>query len=141
MKMNLLNCVLLLVFVSSLSSCGIGSQMPTMKEEIVELNNTKWKLEKPKELEATLSINEDTSVMSGYNGCNQYEGSVTMKNYRIEVGSFMMTERFCDDIDSKDDKFMHLLSKVTDYRIVGKRLYLNRGSQNLLQFEQSDKAN
>lgn len=141
MVMNIFSKVLIFGFAITVLSCGFGGNMPTMEEEIVELENTTWKLYKPKELEATLKINGDASSMSGDNGCNQYEASITVKNYRINIGSFMVTERFCDDIDNKDEKFMHSLSKVTNYKIVGKKLYLDRGSQNLLQFEQSNKAN
>lgn len=135
MKMNLLNCVLLLVFSSTILSCGIGGQMPKMEEEIVELKNTNWKLVKPKEMEATLTIDQDVSKMRGSNGCNTYDASIMVKHYRIEIGAFMMTERFCDDIDNQDEAYMHQLAKVTDYKIIGKKLYLNRGTQNLLIFE------
>lgn len=135
MKINVLNWILLLILNSTMLSCGIGNQMPKMGEEIVELENTNWTLIKPKDMEATLTINQNASNMRGYNGCNTYEASITVKNYRIEIGSFMMTERFCDDIDNQDEAYMHQLAKVTDYKVVGKKLYLNRGAQSLLIFE------
>ena len=124
-----------LLIILLLAACLPATQQKTMDEQIVELRGTKWTLDRPNDLEGTLIVDTTLNRISGFNGCNQYSAEVDVQNYQVEFGKFLTTEKFCPDKDDREQEFMFLLSKTTNYRATKNKLYLSNRGENLLTFE------
>lgn len=119
--------------------CACAAIGPTpLEENVQELANTSWVLVKPRHLSGNIQFDETVSVVSGYNGCNTFQGEVIQKNYQINFDSFAVTKKFCEEHKNHETEFMTLLSKTKQYNITKKSLTLVGYNEQLLVFNKSE---
>lgn len=75
----------------------------------------------------TLGFKPDGPSVAGYNGCNQFFGSVELPEgpQRLRFGQLASTMRACPDM-ALEQQFMQMLAQVDGYYADAKQLHLHR---------------
>lgn len=112
------------------------------KEPDVTLTNTYWKLvelndgavEPGEGRELHMILRGDDQV-SGYAGCNQFTGSVTVTGDGIAFGPIASTRRMCPDVMQQEDAFLQALENAARFAIEGEDLAIeNAGGEVTMRF-------
>jgi len=87
-----------------------------------------WKIIKIKGLDKvainpTMEFSEEESGVSGFSGCNNFNGSFELKGKEIKFGPIASTRKMCQDM-SVEDQFTKILVEVARYEVVKRELYL-----------------
>lgn len=81
----------------------------------------------------TINFDLETKRISGYSGCNSFEGPVTIENDSLSVGLLRATERYCDDeTNSIERKMLSSLRKANTFEITETQLILKQDNTVLL---------
>lgn len=140
--MNYTRLILAVTLLCSISACatdeaGIDEavQKPAVADSDnkpdVSLRNTYWKLVelngKPvlpgegKELHMVIKADDR---VTGYSGCNQFMGSVTVSEDGLSLGPVAGTRRMCEGAMEQEDAFLQALESAHRYVISGDRLVI-----------------
>lgn len=87
-----------------------------------------WKIIKIKGLDKvsinpTIEFKQEESGVSGFAGCNSFNGSFELKGKEIKFGPIASTRKMCQDM-SVEDQFTKILTEVARYEVVKRELYL-----------------
>lgn len=101
----------------------------------VSLRNTYWKLVElnggqvqPGEgKELHLVIRGDDRV-TGYSGCNQFMGSVSVAGDGLAFGPVAGTRRMCEGVMEQENAFLQALESAHHYRITGEDLAITNAN-------------
>ncbi|GLS83059.1 YbaY family lipoprotein [Paraferrimonas haliotis] len=109
-----------------------------------KLQNTRWKLvhvagEKlqlgEQERPAYFSLNEENASVSGFNGCNGFNSTYTLKGTDIQFGMFAATMKMCAQGSDLEAQMMSILGNAKRYQIKGPQLsLLNEQGQTIGRF-------
>ena len=126
--------------VFALSCIGIG---------VPEAANTSWALiniqDKEESIEVdymnntiTLDFHTDENrkkSISGWTGCNGFEGRYRIDGYYFRVSDFFVTEIGCSpEIMEKEDMYLDILLDANRYAIEGSKLLISTGDGRVLIF-------
>lgn len=132
--------------------CGLNSckstdkTVITAKKEAPGLSEVKWKMVsfKGKEVNAgdiesqiSIHINEEAKTISGYSGCNQYFGDITIfEPERIRFEKIGSTKRACPQNNMQIEKtYLNSLDKINGYKVSQTELQLLQNEKVLYIFE------
>jgi putative lipoprotein len=113
----------------------------SMKPDVT-LTNTYWKLveldggavEPGEDRELHMTLRGDDQV-SGYAGCNQFTGSVTVSGDGIAFGPIASTRRMCANAMQQEGAFLQALENAARYAIEGEDLAIeNAGGEVTMRF-------
>ena len=106
----------------------------SMKPDVT-LTNTYWKLVElngaaalqgeGKELHMILRGDDQ---VSGYAGCNQFTGSVTVTGDGLSFGPIASTRRMCQDVMAQEDAFLQALENAHRFSISGEDLAIENAN-------------
>jgi len=113
---------------------ALGCAQETMKPDVT-LTNTYWKLvelnggvvEPGEDRELHMILRGDDQV-SGYAGCNQFTGSVTVTGDGIAFGPIASTRRMCADAMQQEDAFLQALENARRFAVSGENLAIEDAS-------------
>ncbi len=115
-----------------------------------KLENTRWEL-----IEiagGSVAVSEDTPApgfrlnpqgksLRGFGGCNRMTGTYTLKGNRLHFGPIATTRRFCQDIQSLEDRFLQALHQVNTFSLNGSILELYGDDGLLVRLRAADNGN
>lgn len=101
----------------------------------VALTNTYWKLvelnggevEAGDERELHMILKSDDKV-SGYSGCNQFMGSVTVAGDGLSIGPIAGTRRMCEGSMDQENAFLQTLENAHRFAITGEDLAIENAN-------------
>lgn len=106
----------------------------SMKPDVT-LTNTYWKLVElngaavqPGEGKELHMILRGEDQVSGYAGCNQFTGSVTVTGDGLAFGPMASTRRMCADVMAQEDAFLQALESAHRFEISGEDLAVENGA-------------
>lgn len=108
----------------------------------VTLRNTYWKLVElnggtvqPGEGKELHMIIKGDDRVSGYSGCNQFMGSVTIAGDGLSFGPVAGTRRMCESVMDQEDAFLQALESAYHHAISGEDLEVtNANGEVVLRF-------
>jgi len=112
--------ITLIVVAAALTGCSYNAQKAITDNDI-KLANTYWKLiaidgtqvnALSGENEAYFILNADGTI-TGFGGCNHFNGSWEMENEQLVVGPMMVTKMACDSLETETHLLAALDGKVT----------------------------
>ncbi|MFT3885425.1 MAG: META domain-containing protein [Flavobacteriales bacterium] len=110
------------------------------KTAMTSLGNTRWDLRslagKAIELPAErrtpyLTLNTDSSEVSGFGGCNTLRGGIKLHGTALSFDQVMSTKMYCENVQPIENGLLDALHKTTGYKLDGNTLTLLGGSQEL----------
>ncbi len=103
--------------------------------QLVELNGQPVIGEEP----LTLRFAADEPRVSGYGGCNEFNGPYTQAGASLRFGPLASTRRACLEpaSNTQETAYFQGLESTTRYAIEGGQLVLYRGNQVVARFEPS----
>ena len=118
----------IVVVALMLMSCGSSDTM----KKIPTLSNTDWLVtslgamnvsDLPLDKRPTLSFNEEDYTVSGFSGCNNYNGgfNVSPQAETLTFGLLAVTKKMCPDM-KVEKAFMNVLEKASTFEIEGNTL-------------------
>ncbi len=106
----------------------------TMKPDVT-LTNTYWKLVElnaaavePGEGKELHMILRGDEQVSGYAGCNQFTGSVTVTGDGLSFGPIASTRRMCQNVMEQESAFLQALENAQRYSITGEDLAIENAN-------------
>lgn len=130
----------LFVVLSCLAACApndsstvaarddVAPAAPDVKPD-VSLTNTYWKLVElnggevvPGEDRVLHMILKSDEQVSGYSGCNQFMGSVTVTGDGLSIGPIAGTRRMCEGSMDQENAFLQSLENAHRFAITGEDL-------------------
>ena len=116
--------MILVIGIIGLFACG---QSPS----IASIENVTWVLESYKAINATF----DGGTISGYAGCNWYEGDYELEGNNLSITELFNTEMWCgEQINELEQEYLAALRDAESYGIEGGKLRINCGNR-LLMFK------
>lgn len=80
------------------------------------------------ERELYFILKADENLVSGFSGCNTFNGSYTLdKPSRIRFTHMASTMKACPDVNADESKFLEVFELTDNYTIEGETLSLNVG--------------
>lgn len=81
-----------------------------------------------------LKINDRTSKISGFSGCNTYSVAFTKNNNSITFSQAMGTKIYCgEDVMKKENQFLTIFASPKEFRIIKDTLRLSEGGKDILK--------
>ncbi len=127
---------IILSIVISFVSCNASKNKKTKNQKMFATNYIVEKLESKKELttKPTILFDLEKNKISGFAGCNQYNGSFTKKDNTITFSGITATKMYCQNISIEKD-FLKALSNTASYKISENKLvFLDKNDTILVIF-------
>ncbi len=140
MKKIIVKVVVLSIFIS-LVSCNASKNKKTKNQKMFATNYIVERIENKKELtiKPTIIFDLEGNKISGFAGCNQYNGSFIKKDNTITFNGIVATKMYCKNI-SVEENFLKALSNTVSYKITeNKLLFLDKSDTVLITFIESEK--
>ena len=81
-----------------------------------------------------LKINDRTSKISGFSGCNTYTAGFTKENNSVTFSPVMGTKIYCgEDIMKKEHQFLAIFASPKEFRFVKDTLILSENGKDILK--------
>lgn len=141
MKISTIFCATLLAtFVAT--SCSTNSNVAKLKAKPeVSISNQEWFLVGDNDIvkglydkNISIVIDESSSKVSGFSGCNTFNATFTKTNGIISFVNFSETKMACPNLKAEQD-FLSVMKNVNRYEISGKELFLYKGNILLMKFK------
>jgi len=75
-------------------------------------------------LNMLLNFNLDENRVSGFTGCNNFNGNIKVKGNKITLDKVVSTRKFCQDISPKETLFLKNLNQAHSFLLKGEKLQL-----------------
>jgi heat shock protein HslJ len=137
--------LLLVVFVALFSSCRVFKKHSKPADPLLQLEG-EWNLNfisgpriafdglyPEKKPEIRFDIAEHR--MSGFAGCNSFNGSFNASKYHISFANEIALSRMICTNMQGESTFMDLLRSIDNWSVQGNLLYLNAGPVMMMRFE------
>ena len=96
---------------------------------IAPIENVTWVLESYNAINATF----DGGAISGYAGCNWYEGDYELESNNLSITELINTEMWCgQQINELEQEYLATLRDAESYEIEGGKLRINCGNHLLM---------
>ena len=130
-----------IIFFSTLTvSCSSGNDSTDLRIHDIwvleSINGAAYSRAKDQDLHPTVEIYLAEERFSGNTGCNNMNGSVSVRGEKISFSDIVTTKMFCADVD--ETSFLTALSKANNYKIEKMRLFLFENDEELLVFRKID---
>ena len=97
-----------------------------------ELSDNKWIFESVDNTEILaieapylqLTRNDSEHIISGFLGCNRFQGSAIITDSHIELSPLAMTRMYCEKTDSLERSIISMLHESLTYELEGNKLKL-----------------
>lgn len=133
MKLNSNTSLLLLFFFIITAACKTNQPSTTMKANLIDGEwEANYIMGTPKGIQElfpngnpTILFNSSESSMSGFAGCNNFNGSFSMDGRQISIPeNLAVTRKMCPDM-SGENTFLEILQKVNAYSVTEQGNTLN----------------
>jgi heat shock protein HslJ len=124
---------------------ALGVSMPARAQEgrNAPLAGTSWRLVELNgqpvagETALTLAFAAAEPLVSGFGGCNQFNGPYTQNGASLRIGPLLSTRRACVEpaLNEQETAYFRALESTNRYSIEGGQLVLYRGNEVLARFE------
>jgi heat shock protein HslJ len=85
-----------------------------------------------------MTIDTGAKSLSGFGGCNNFQGSAQLVKNRLVTGNIVSTKMACMDIQETENEFLKVLSgKILEYTLLGSTLRM-KDLHNELEFVRGD---
>lgn len=126
MKKIILKTIILSIAIN-LISCNASKNQKSENQKMFATNYIVEKIETKKELSTkpTIIFNTKENKISGFAGCNRYNGNFTKKENTITFNGIISTKMYCQNMPVEKE-FLTALSKTTSYKISENKLVFFR---------------
>ena len=134
------------ILLIGLVFAGVACKTPqkAMKNSNEDITTAKWQLVEMKDVEDVKPLFQDNlpyfeldvanERISGFAGCNHFNGAFKMANGKIEVnGPLAMTKKLC--MDNGENSIIKLFNNADSYQIGNKELILYTEGAKVLSFK------
>ncbi len=132
---------IILSIVISLISCNASKNQKSKNQKMFATNYIVEKIENKKELSTkpTIIFNTKENKISGFAGCNRYNGSFIKKENTITFNGIISTKMYCLNMPVEKE-FLTALSNTTSYKISENKLvFLDKSDTVLVTFIKTEK--
>lgn len=121
--------VLSAMFVAACSAPGIPQPPLSGHWDLVELGGTKV----GEDRRPNIVFSE--AEVSGFAGCNQFQGSFEQERETLEFGPVASTRMYCEESADLETRYLAMLERTTRFTVAGNRLSLFSGDELLALFK------
>ena len=97
-----------------------------------QLSDNKWTFESVNNKEIVtreapylqFTRNDSEHIISGFLGCNRFQGSAIITDSHIELSPLAMTRMYCEQTDSLERSIVSMLHESLSYELEGNKLKL-----------------
>lgn len=139
--MNYIAIIILAFF--TLFSCGNSKNMSDIsKQPSKNLNNT-YTIDRIGNLKndidaLSITFNDDAKTVTGFSGCNHFNGTYEIDGNTIKIGPLASTRKFCQGIENTtESKMLLALNTVNSFKIEEGILTLKNDDTNVITLKKS----
>ena len=81
---------------------------------------------------------EDEGIVSGFDGCNRFNGSISVEGNQIRFSELASTRRYCQNMEVVDQITAVFSGKTVDYEVIGNELLLKSDGVTILSLIRTD---
>jgi heat shock protein HslJ len=83
-------------------------------------------------------LSPDEGIVSGFDGCNRFNGTISVEGNQIRFSELASTRRYCQNMEVIDQIMAAFSGKTVDYEIIGNELLLKSGGVTILSLIRTD---
>ncbi len=83
-------------------------------------------------------LSPDEGIVSGFDGCNRFNGSISVEGNQIRFSELASTRRYCQNMEVVDQITAVFSGKTVDYEVIGNELLLKSDGVTILSLIRTD---
>jgi heat shock protein HslJ len=83
-------------------------------------------------------LSPDEGIVSGFDGCNRFNGTISVEGNQIRFSELASTRRYCQNMEVVDQITAAFSGKTVDYEVIGNELLLKSDGVTILSLIRTD---